>query len=294
MERVKLNRLEMLVRQGLVEPKKLPLIRLAIKKIESEQTPTINERDVLFNLLNVLMDFSLTDEPTFQRLRTKTLQRENSVKTYKDFITETLDVIDSLIEEVEDVEEELEEEIVDEGKIKHPNQQALDVHEPEKDELTADDFKKLRKMKKGMKEETEKVDEALESEFRNLGTRRNDTGRELEDADYQEHTYKVPKGLKPQFDTPVSRYKMLRKAAKKSMKEEVEQVEEGKGMDAQRRWTRQISGLTRKPGSQLRRGFVKDAARKFYQRDGAEAVDQNASHLRKANQSFKRMQKEEK
>ena len=26
----------------------------------------------------------------------------------------------------------------------HPNQQQLDVHEPEKDELTADDFKKLR------------------------------------------------------------------------------------------------------------------------------------------------------
>lgn len=30
----------------------------------------------------------------------------------------------------------------------HPNQQVLDVHEPEKDELTAMDFKKLRAMKK--------------------------------------------------------------------------------------------------------------------------------------------------
>ena len=35
-----------------------------------------------------------------------------------------------------------------EGNIKHPNQQKIDVHEPEKDEITADDFKKLRKMKK--------------------------------------------------------------------------------------------------------------------------------------------------
>jgi hypothetical protein len=34
----------------------------------------------------------------------------------------------------------------------HPNQQKLDVHEPEKDKLTAHDFKKLRSMKK---EETE-------------------------------------------------------------------------------------------------------------------------------------------
>lgn len=34
-----------------------------------------------------------------------------------------------------------------EEKVVHPNQQKLDVHEPEKDELTAQDFKKLR-MKK--------------------------------------------------------------------------------------------------------------------------------------------------
>ncbi len=33
-------------------------------------------------------------------------------------------------------------------KVLHPNQQKLDVHEPEKDELTAHDFKKLRSMKK--------------------------------------------------------------------------------------------------------------------------------------------------
>ena len=32
--------------------------------------------------------------------------------------------------------------------VKHPNQQQLDVHEPEKDELTAKDFEMLRKIKK--------------------------------------------------------------------------------------------------------------------------------------------------
>jgi hypothetical protein len=36
----------------------------------------------------------------------------------------------------------------------HPNQQQLDVHEPEKDELTADDFKKLRDKKKKIEEAT--------------------------------------------------------------------------------------------------------------------------------------------
>ena len=41
----------------------------------------------------------------------------------------------------------------------HPNQQKLDVHEPEKDELTADDFKKLRAKKEVKKEEVEQMDE---------------------------------------------------------------------------------------------------------------------------------------
>jgi len=42
----------------------------------------------------------------------------------------------------------------------HPNQQQLDVHEPEKDELTADDFKKLRGKKEVKKEEVEEqIDE---------------------------------------------------------------------------------------------------------------------------------------
>jgi hypothetical protein len=50
---------------------------------------------------------------------------------------------------------------IEEAKIKHPNQQVLDVYEPEKDELTAKDFEKLRAMKKGevKKEEVESVEE---------------------------------------------------------------------------------------------------------------------------------------
>jgi hypothetical protein len=40
-------------------------------------------------------------------------------------------------------------------KALHPNQQKLDVHEPEKDELTADDFKKLRAKKEVKQEEVE-------------------------------------------------------------------------------------------------------------------------------------------
>lgn len=52
----------------------------------------------------------------------------------------------------------------------HPNQQQLDVHEPEKDELTADDFKKLRAKKEVKKEEVKdeyarKVDKYLGKKY---------------------------------------------------------------------------------------------------------------------------------
>lgn len=58
----------------------------------------------------------------------------------------------------------------------HPNQQKLDVHEPEKDELTADDFKKLRAGKKAVKkEEVETVEEAAGKEVKKEET-------ELEEA----------------------------------------------------------------------------------------------------------------
>ena len=42
-------------------------------------------------------------------------------------------------------------------KALHPNQQKLDVHEPEKNELTADDFKKLRAGKKAPEVKKEEV-----------------------------------------------------------------------------------------------------------------------------------------
>jgi hypothetical protein len=46
------------------------------------------------------------------------------------------------------------------GEALHPNQQKLDVHEPEKDKLTAKDFEMLRKGKKSVtKEEIEAIDE---------------------------------------------------------------------------------------------------------------------------------------
>lgn len=55
---------------------------------------------------------------------------------------------------------------VDEAKKPlHPNQQKLDVHEPEKDELTAKDFAMLRAGKKAMKEDITEEDLELVIEY---------------------------------------------------------------------------------------------------------------------------------
>ena len=60
----------------------------------------------------------------------------------------------------------------------HPNQQKLDVHEPEKDKLTAHDFKKLRSMKK---EETEQLDEISTKTLAKAASAASDPGRHYDD-----------------------------------------------------------------------------------------------------------------
>ncbi len=71
----------------------------------------------------------------------------------------------------------------------HPNQQKLDVHEPEKDELTADDFKKLRAGKKAPEVKKEEVEQIQEYESKNgryvhKGTYGTAKGAEYGETDY--------------------------------------------------------------------------------------------------------------
>lgn len=129
--------------------------------------------------------------------------------------------------------------VLQEKKIKHPNQQVLDVHEPEKDELTAADFKKLRAGKKANEDYTledftvEELEAFLESEdgqqldelsYDKLNNymreKRKRIGRAtVGDADRLRGT---PKGEK--LDKDVANY---RKAwAKRDMKEDTDPVQE--------------------------------------------------------------------
>jgi hypothetical protein len=95
-------------------------------------------------------------------------------------------------------------------KALHPNQQKLDVHEPEKDELTAKDFEMLRNKKK-VKEEV--AEETIEE------------GTPAKNTDVADKSYLKDMGKKP---TVASDLKNLGRfiTGKKETKEEVDQAAE--------------------------------------------------------------------
>jgi len=74
----------------------------------------------------------------------------------------------------------------------HPNQQQLDVHEPEKDELTSDDFKKLRAKKEVKKEEVEQMDEVKMADLPSTRVQ----GRSYGTSKPEPHAVDVMKGPK--------------------------------------------------------------------------------------------------
>ena len=109
----------------------------------------------------------------------------------------------------------------------HPNQQQLDVHEPEKDELTADDFKKLRAKKEVKKEEVETVEEGLQQTLRKYvpGYAKAQLNKKMDAQNYASGD-----STKKTVDKDVN-YNRYKKVADKLNKEEVEELDEVKMAD---------------------------------------------------------------
>ena len=101
----------------------------------------------------------------------------------------------------------------------HPNQQKLDVHEPEKDELTADDFKKLRA---GKKPDVKKEEVEIEEESHQSKT----TMKHIPNA--SPALKQAAKDIKPGIPGYPDRIRMLKAGG---VKEEVEELDEVKMAD---------------------------------------------------------------
>jgi hypothetical protein len=114
----------------------------------------------------------------------------------------------------------------------HPNQQQLDVHEPEKDELTADDFKKLRGKKEVKKEEVEELDELSKNTLGSYIKKANYAGGM---ADFKHGRIADKRGDSKEKTalaaTSHKRTKGISTAVDKLSKEEVEQMDEVKMAD---------------------------------------------------------------
>jgi hypothetical protein len=105
------------------------------------------------------------------------------------------------------------------GEALHPNQQKLDVHEPEKDKLTADDFKKLRA---GKKPDMKKEEIEIEEESHQSKT----TMKHIPNA--SPALKKASKDIKPGVSGYQDRVAMLKAG---NVKEEVEELDEVKMAD---------------------------------------------------------------
>ena len=104
-------------------------------------------------------------------------------------------------------------------KTLHPNQQKLDVHEPEKDELTAADFKKLRSGKKpDMKKEEVEIEEESHQSKTTMKHIANPSPAQKQAA----------KDIKPGVGGYRDRIAMLKSG---NVKEEVEAIDEVKMAD---------------------------------------------------------------
>ena len=107
-----------------------------------------------------------------------------------------------------------------EEKHLHPNQQVLDVHEPEKDELTAKDFEMLRKGKKAktVKEEEEIV-ELTKSTLASYAKKASKDAVDKTEKAYGEYEYGDPREGEPLEKKAAQRVKGVGKAVDRMVKE---------------------------------------------------------------------------
>ena len=122
-------------------------------------------------------------------------------------------------------------------KALHPNQQKLDVHEPEKDELTAKDFEMLRagkKAKEVKKEDVEQIDELKKSTLgsyvkkaaQNQASHSYDQGDDEHQQYYSDEDPERDKDIQDRQRKIDNRAKGISRAATKLSKEDVDQAAE--------------------------------------------------------------------
>ena len=116
--------------------------------------------------------------------------------------------------------------VLQEKKIKHPNQQVLDVHEPEKDELTSKDFEMLRAGKKAKPVKEDSVEETYKQGHVDKKPYEPTEAEKAAKKEHDEELAKAMRGQQQMYDINAGRIKDPLRRMKREEVEQAEQVDE--------------------------------------------------------------------
>jgi len=92
------RRLDMLVRQGLMSPAKLPILKRGLAKLNDGKAMAPNERDAVKSLLNSFMFIVLGDDAVFNRAKQNTQKNKYQQEDVQEYVEESCSCCDNKIE----------------------------------------------------------------------------------------------------------------------------------------------------------------------------------------------------
>ena len=96
------RRLDMLVRQGLMSPAKLPILKRGLAKLNDGKAMAPNERDAVKSLLNSFMFIVLGDDAVFNRAKQNTQKNKFQQEDVQEYVEETCSCCDNKIEAIKE------------------------------------------------------------------------------------------------------------------------------------------------------------------------------------------------
>ena len=253
MEKQNKQRLEQLVRQGLVPSRKLPILMQAMSSLHMGKQLTPTERDILSKYMHNMTDIMLKDDSVFNRAKLHTqktkYQTEETTVDLDEKMVDGVEIVDGPEEEnkkmkmkkEKDVKESREGDEEERMRKKEENKaRRLSIRKRDKFRMLPSELKK-EKMKAGLEEDIAKINEDYKTMFEAaLECYGIDNIRDLPEEKKAEFFKVVDTALEEakmankdhdgdgKVETSTAEYMGSRnKAIKKAMKkEEVEQVNE--------------------------------------------------------------------
>lgn len=177
MEKQNKQRLEQLVRQGLVPSRKLPILMQAMSSLHMGKQLTPTERDILSKYMHNMTDIMLKDDSVFNRAKLHTqktkYQTEETTVDLDEKMVDGVEIVDGPEEEnkkmkmkkEKDVKEDMDPDQEERMRKKEENKaRRLSIRKRDKFRMLPSELKK-QKMKAGLEEDVAKINEDYKTMF---------------------------------------------------------------------------------------------------------------------------------